>query len=155
MSAYPRRRKLPMPRLQLRMIGAFTGLTALALVLEFVLMAGRLSKLAARLPSGGEYLVDALPSLMLGVGGLSLLVLLPLTVALGVTITFRWAGPLYRIHVYLSEVAEGRANGPCRIRDEDELQELCVLVNSALAAERARGANDARAQTRSAADVAA
>jgi hypothetical protein len=138
MSPHLRRRKLPLPRLQLRLIGAFTGLCALSLTLQFVLVSGRLSSLAARLPAGGEYLVDALPRLLLGAAGLSVLVLLPLTAALGVTITFRWAGPLYRMHVYLAQVVEGTARGPCHIREGDELQELCALLNDALAAERAR-----------------
>jgi hypothetical protein len=142
---HTRRRKLPLPRLQLRLIGAFTGLSALSLVLQFVLVSGRLAQLAAHLPAGGEYLVDALPGLMLSALGLSVLVLLPLTVALGVAITFRWAGPLYRMQVHLAQVIEERAQGPCRIREGDELQELCALLNDALAAERRRGASAPRA----------
>lgn len=140
--AHSRRKKLPLPRLQLRLIGAFTGLSALSLTLQFVLVSGRLSSLAARLPAGGEYLVDALPSLLLGAAGLSVLVLLPLTAGLGVALTFRWAGPLYRMHAHLRQVIEGGAQGPCRLREGDELQELCALLNEALAAERARGARE-------------
>ncbi|HVS17315.1 MAG TPA: hypothetical protein VMT18_01855 [Planctomycetota bacterium] len=94
---------------------------------------------AARLPSGGEYLVDALPGLLASAGGLAVIVLLPLTAGLGVLLTFRWAGPLYRMHVHLGAVVEGSAQGPCRIREGDELQELCGLLNDALAAEYARG----------------
>lgn len=142
MNHHPRRRKLPLPRLQLRLIGAFTGLSALSLTLQFVLVSGRLSSLAARLPMGGEYLVDALPGLLLGAAALSVLVLLPLTAGLGVALTFRWAGPLYRLHAHLAQVVEGRAQGPCRLREGDELQELCALLNDALAAERARGASE-------------
>lgn len=82
---------------------------------------------------------------MLSAIGLSVLVLLPLTAALGVALTFRRAGPLYRMHVHLAQVAQGRANGPCRIREGDELQVLCDLLNDALAAERERGARESAA----------
>jgi hypothetical protein len=153
MSTHSRRKKLPLPRLQLRLIGAFTGLSALSLALQFVLVSGRLSSLAARLPTGGEYLVDALPGLLLGAAGLSVLVLLPLTAGLGVALTFRWAGPLYRLHVHLKQVVEGSAQGACRLREGDELQELCVLLNDALAAERARGAREEVAAPQPAADA--
>ena len=59
--------------------------------------------------------------------------LLPLTIAVGILVTFRIAGPVYRFEKYLKQVIDGEEVGPCRIRDGDEFQELCELINQATA----------------------
>ena len=48
-------------------------------------------------------------------------------------VTFRIAGPIYRFEQYLAGIAEGRQLGPCRIREGDELVELCARINEATA----------------------
>jgi hypothetical protein len=64
----------------------------------------------------------------------SFAVLLPSVLAIGVLLTFRVAGPIYRFERYLEDVAAGRDTGPCRIREGDQLQELCDRINAALEA---------------------
>lgn len=150
---YLRRQKLPLPTLQWKLIGCFVGLSALSLLLQYVLISSRLSQLAASMPSGSEYLANALPRTMGAVLAFSMLALLPMSAAIGVLITFRWAGPLYRFHVYLRQVAEGEAQGPCRIREKDELQELCGLINRALEATQARAKGSGPAQESPAAEA--
>jgi signal peptidase II len=55
--------------------------------------------------------------------------LLPLTIAVGILVTFRIAGPVYRFEQYLKSVLRGELTGPCRIRKGDEFHELCELLN--------------------------
>lgn len=43
--------------------------------------------------------------------------------------TQRFAGPLRRFELYFERLARGEDPGPCRLRDGDRAQELCVLVN--------------------------
>ena len=56
---------------------------------------------------------------------------LPLTFCIGVLVTFRIAGPVYRFEQYLKQVSRGEQLGPCKIRDGDEFQGLCDLINEA------------------------
>jgi hypothetical protein len=51
----------------------------------------------------------------------------------GVLTTFRVAGPLYRIEMFLKQVARGEKPADCRLRKGDELVEFCEVVNLATA----------------------
>ena len=128
---YKRRIKLIKPRLQVRLIGAFTAVAVIALLLQYLLVAQHLTWTAARLPMGGEYLMDEIPRILMQVLGISFAVLFPLAFAIGVIATFRVAGPVYRFEKYMGELAEGGDPGICRLRSGDELQELCDLINEA------------------------
>jgi hypothetical protein len=132
MSAYKRRKKLIQPRLQFRLIFTFLGVALLALLLQFILFGATISMLAQDLPQDGPLLQDHIPQYTLMVFGISLGVLLPMTLCIGVIVTFRIAGPLYRFEQHLKAIARGEDPGVCRIRREDELQEFCVTFNAAL-----------------------
>ena len=67
--------------------------------------------------------------------------LLPLTIAIGILVTFRIAGPLYRFERFLELVIRGEQVGPCKLRNGDELQDLCDLINEATRPLRMRTAN--------------
>ena len=129
--ARKRRRKLIKAGLQFRLIGAFGGLVALALLLEFLVLSWFVARAAGDLEGAGGQLAAQVPGMMLSVLGVSLLLLLPPFVIFGTLITFRVAGPVYRFETYLRQVAEGTQRGPCRIRDADELQSLCDAINLA------------------------
>lgn len=132
MSSHKRRKKLIQPRLQLRLILAFFGVATLALILQFILFATSLSNLASELPSEGPLLLERIPSHTLWVLAVSFLVLMPLTFGVGVIVTFRVAGPLYRFDQHLKAIARGEDPGECRIRKDDELQDLCATLNAAI-----------------------
>lgn len=128
---FKRRIKLIKPGLQVRLIGAFTAVAVIALLLQYLLVAQHLTWTATRLPVGGEYLMDEIPQILMQVLGISFAVLLPLAFAIGVIATFKVAGPVYRFERYMSELAEGRDPGVCRLRQGDELQDLCDKINDA------------------------
>lgn len=139
------------PRLQWTLIGSFFGLSALALLLQagvFTLLATRA---ATQLPSDSADLIALLrPGVTLGLA-VSFLVLLPATFFVGVLVTRRIAGPIYRIETHLKQVLAGEATGPCRLRQGDELQELCELVNRALPVVERGAASSTSSETRAAA----
>ena len=124
-----RRIKLIKPRLQLKLTGVFLGLSGLGFLLQSLHVGLRLSEVAGRLPSDGTFLMALLPELPIEILLFSFGMLMPLTLAVGVLVTFRIAGPVYRFEQYLKEVKSGRQLGPCKLRDGDELQELCALIN--------------------------
>jgi hypothetical protein len=147
-----RRIKLIQPRLQIRMILAFLGVTALALTLQFLLFTSSLARLASELPADGDLLLERVPEQVLVVLLVSALVVLPLTFSVGILITFRIAGPLYRMRRFLDDVAAGRRPAECRLRKGDELQDFCEALNRATAPLRAaeeRPAAEAVGTTRS------
>ena len=144
-----RRIKLVKPRLQLKLVGVFVGLSGLGFLMQSLHVGLRLSELAATVPEGGPYLMAVMPELPLEILAVSFGMLLPLTMAIGILVTFRIAGPLYRFEKYLGDVIRGDEIGPCRLRKGDDLQELCELINKATepvrirTTERAPGAADA------------
>ncbi|MBL8860787.1 MAG: hypothetical protein JNK02_02150 [Planctomycetes bacterium] len=135
-----RRDRLVRPRLQLRLIMAFLAVAATALLFQFALFASAIATVAADLPQDGRVLLEQSTSLSLVILAVSLGVLLPLCFFVGVLVTFRVAGPLYRFEKHLEAVARGEDPGTCRIRKGDELHEFCDVLNSALNRVRERGA---------------
>lgn len=136
---HKRRIKLILPALQFRLIGAFFGTAVLALLAQFVVLASRLSIVAAGMPSGGEALWREIPGLLFSALGISLAFLLPTIVGVGISVTFRVVGPIYRFEQHLRAIAAGEDPGVCRIREGDHLNELCGLINAAIQAAREQG----------------
>ena len=137
-----RRRTLTNRPLQLRLIASFVGMSMLALIIQFMVLSTRMLDLAGR--GAPEGFAEEMSSFLLSVFGLSFGVLLPLTVVVGIVTTFRIAGPLYRFEHYLRQVVRGEADGPCHIRKNDQLHELCDLINEGLEAARRQGLADAK-----------
>lgn len=139
-----RRIKLIKPRLQLKLIGVFVALSGLGFLMQSLHVGLRLSELAANVPAGGPYLMAVLPELPIEILAVSFGMLLPLTIAVGVMVTFRIAGPVYRFEKYLRAVADGEEVRPCKLRDGDELLELCDLINEVTEPLRVKNANELR-----------
>lgn len=142
MTQSTRKKKLVQPRLQLRLIGFFIGVASIGMLLQFLLLGARMSAALGRLDDGGAALADEIPAMMLEVLAFSAAIVLPIVFALGLLLTFRIAGPAYRLETYLHSFARGEEVGPCRIRERDELQSLCDAVNAATEAVRAQRAKD-------------
>ena len=130
---FRRRRKLIQPGLQLRLTLTFVGISALALLLQFVLFANSMTALALSLPQDGELVMEKTGDLLLEVLFVSFAIFLPLTFAIGVLCTFRIAGPIYRFKTFLSQVERGERPEDFRLRSGDELKDLASLINSVTA----------------------
>jgi methyl-accepting chemotaxis protein len=128
--------KLIKPRFQLKLVGVFVGLSALGFMLQAMHVALRLSELSASIPEGGSYLMALIPELPIEILTVSFGMLLPFTVAVGILVTFRIAGPVYRLEQYLRSVIAGEESGPCQLRKGDEFGELCELINEVTASVR-------------------
>ncbi|MFT5285368.1 MAG: methyl-accepting chemotaxis protein [Planctomycetota bacterium] len=130
--SYFRRKRLIKPSLQWKLIGSFIGILLLGMLLQYMLLAQQLTELASILPSDSDALIANTPALLTSVFWISLLVLLPITILVGVTVTFRIAGPVYRFEQHLGAIARGEQPGTCKIRKTDELSELCTAINAAV-----------------------
>jgi hypothetical protein len=129
----PRRRSLRLirPGLQLRLILVFLGLSALSLLLQYMVFATSLSRVALTLPHDGLVLLDEVNRLLIQILAASFLVFLPVTFVLGILTTHRFAGPIYRFEKFLEQVIRGERPRDCRLRKGDELQDFCQLLNRA------------------------
>jgi hypothetical protein len=128
---YKRRIKLIQPRLQLKLVFVFLSMAASSMLLQFILFTGAVTDVASRLPSDGLVLVEEMPRLLYRTLLVSFGLFLPMMFFVGVLVTFRFAGPVYRFKMYLKEVIRGEKPADCRLREGDELQDLCVLINQA------------------------
>lgn len=126
-----RRRKLIQPALQIRLVASFVGLAALAMGTQFLLMGYRLVEAATELDGAGGQLADQVPTILVEVFLVSLGLLLPVIFLFGIVMTFPIAGPIHRFEQYLRAVSRGEQLGPCKIRDGDQLQDLCDAINEA------------------------
>ena len=126
-----RKRKLIEPRIQKRFVLIFVSTAALAVLVEAVVVSHLLLGVADRLPNDGVELKSQLLGILTSGLTLTLLLLTPLTLAVGIASTHKIVGPLYRFRVYLTELVSGARPGPCRIRRDDELQDFCELLNQA------------------------
>lgn len=133
---HARRRKLIKTKLQLKLIGVFVGLACVSALIQTLLVNHSLLAVLGTPESGSQALRIDLSGLLLGNLALSLGLLVPAMGFVGLLVTHRIAGPVYRFEQHLSAYARGQDPGPCRIREGDELQELCTIINQAL--ERAR-----------------
>ena len=138
MANFKRKKKLINSALQLKMIAVFMGIAATTSLFQVVMLNSALTGVARDLPEAGDQLLQAVPRIMLTNVGLTLAVLVPLMFAIGLLITHRIAGPAYRMQTYCKAIAAGEELGPCRIRKDDELWDLCDALNEAVDALRAR-----------------
>lgn len=136
MPHYRRRFRLILPRVQLRLIGSMAAVAALALLLEYSLLVHAVMELAGELPNDRDLLVAQASSRLAWVLGVALGVLLPLLFVVAVLVSHRFCGPIYRFEKYLREVLSGTERGECHLRQGDDLQELCELINRSTAAAR-------------------
>lgn len=127
-----RRKKLIEPRIQLRFGLLFLSLAMVAVLVQSIVIVNVIQQVARRLPNDGVELTSELPFILAGTTLLTLILLAPLSLVIGIRSTFPLVGPLYRFRAHLGELAAGRNPGPCRIRKTDELQDLCVLINEAM-----------------------
>ena len=88
-------------------------------------------RLAGELPTDGEVLLQRLPAGLAVVCLGSLFLTLPLFLLMARNATFRVFGPLHRFRAFLADVSEGTPTEPCKLREKDELKDLCELINRA------------------------
>lgn len=124
-----RRRRLIDKRLQLRFAAAIASVAVIGLIVQCLTLTQQIVVLASQVPNDKEFVLGSLPGMLTTSMFLTLALMLPIALVVGVALTFPVVGPIYRIKTHLRALLDGTANGPCRIRKGDELQDLCDLIN--------------------------
>ncbi len=143
--SYKRRSRLPKPKLQLKMILVFLAAGFFSVAFQFVITTTTLLEIVKE--SSSAELEREISYIGLKTLLLSVCLLIPLVVAVGTLVTFRVAGPIKRFEMYFRSIARGEDPGPCRIRKGDELQDLCEVINQAVATLREERAESEEAKT--------
>lgn len=126
-----RNQKLIHPKFQLKLVGTFFLLACISALFQVLLLNLSLQELAPRLGEGGEALLVVLSEVLRENLLIAFAFLVPLMLVVGVLVTHRIAGPIYRMERHLEALARGENPGECRIRKSDEFQELCQRINDA------------------------
>ena len=133
-SILERKQRLIKTRLQMKVILTFVGLAIVATVFQVVLINKSMTAIAQRMPQEGDLLLTELPSVIRSTALMGIAFLVPFMIGVGLVLTNRIAGPIYRFEQYLGQVATGQHEGPVTIRKGDELQELAERINTAVRA---------------------
>lgn len=141
-----RKRVLILPRLQWRLVAAFLSAACISTVVQMLLLNLALTRLADETPVARGPVLDAAPDILWTQILLTFGLMVPLVIAVGLLETFRIAGPLYRFEGYLKDVIAGRKPEPCTLRSDDELHDLCNLINAATQPAIAAQAADVRSR---------
>lgn len=129
---FKRRKKLINRDIQVKLVASFGGVALLAMLIQFLIVGYTLTEAVSTLENGGQ-LASQVPGALVSSLVISLIVLTPIFMMVGVMLTFRYAGPLYRFEQYLLSLSKGESLGPCKIRKGDQLQSLCTAINLATA----------------------
>ncbi|MEM7164133.1 MAG: hypothetical protein AAF581_01640 [Planctomycetota bacterium] len=128
-----RRSKIPKPELQLKLVFVFLCVALACVLLQFNLLNSAIADVATKIPGEGLIISQKISEVLKKHLFIGVALLVPLTVSVGVLVTFRIAGPVYRFEEYLKKIADGGDPGPLSIRKGDELGDLCHAINAAVA----------------------
>lgn len=128
-----RRTKIPKPELQLKLVFVFLCVALACVLLQFNLLNSAIADVATKIPGEGLIISQKISEVLKKHLFIGISLLVPLTVSVGVLVTFRIAGPVFRFEEYLMKIADGGDPGPCIIRKGDELNDLCRAINAAVA----------------------
>ena len=142
---YARRKVLIKPRLQLTIIGCFLGVSLLGFFLQATQTALLVEELGTDLGMRTSEVNAMAIDIAMKSLGISLMQFLPIVLAIGTLITFRFAGPVYRFEQWLGSFAKGEPMNECRIRKGDFLTGLCDKLNQAFHATRSGADADTNA----------
>ena len=101
-----RRRKLIKPALQLKLIAVFCFCGLLAVLTQTILLSRGLALLAGKAGPEEARILSEAPGIVLSNLMLTSAILVPLFASIGVLVTFRIAGPVYRFERYLREYSD-------------------------------------------------
>lgn len=126
---HKRRKKLVKPRFQMKVAVSGLGISIVAVLLMMIMVNEAVMEFASKGWVDAVALQEEWMSILLSKLLIALALLVPLTLAMGVLMTHKIAGPLYRFEMFLNAVMDGEHPEPCRLRQNDELKDFCELLN--------------------------
>ncbi len=129
MNRKKRKIRLIDPKMQGRFIVLLLMAAGASVMVHAVLSAWAMSRLAVAVPNDGEEILAAIPGVLVQDSLITLGLMIPAFILLGMSASFRVFGPLYKFRTFLQAVAEGKHPERCQIREKDHLHDVCYLLN--------------------------
>ncbi len=126
---YRRSKKLIKPKVQLKIAFACLGIAVMSVIVLMILINEVILDFADKGWIDAGMLQNEWMGVLMTKMAIALAILAPMTLAIGVILMHRVAGPIYRFEVFLRQVVRGEHERECRIRKGDELVEMCTLLN--------------------------
>ncbi len=126
---YKRKRKLIKTRFQIKVALSGLGIAIVAVLLLMIMINEAILEFASNGWVDAAAMRSEWMSVLVSKLLFALALLVPMTLALGVVLTHKIAGPLYRFEMFLNAVMKGEHPEECRLRDGDELKDFCALLN--------------------------
>lgn len=127
-----RKNYLPLPKLQLQLVVVCFFFALCAGLLQHILVEHTVGSILERLPNASASDAARTSSELFGQLLITIGVMFLFTAGVGILLTFRFAGPLFRFEKHLREIAAGEHTRPCRIREGDQFESLCNAINGAV-----------------------
>jgi hypothetical protein len=134
------------PRIQGRFLTLTLSVIATSLLVHSALSVWSLTRLARELPSDGELVQERIVPIVLRDLAFAFVATAPAFALLAMAGLMGVIGPLFRMRRFLEEAVAGRHPEPCTLRQGDELQDVCKLLNTATEPLRARQTPPAQVQ---------
>lgn len=119
---------------QLRVVCIAIAVAAVVLLVNFQLCLTTINEVVSRLHEGTKLalVAEELRHAAIMSAFISIGLAIPMAAAVGVLYSFKFAGPLCRFKRFFSELKTGRWDVSCKLRQGDDLQDLCEELNAAL-----------------------
>jgi len=140
MTNHSRKKKLIKPALQLKLAGIFMASALAVISIQAFTLHKTTMALSGYLPNDQALFKKLWPDYFLQNTVLAGLLILVAMFGVGIAVTFRIAGPIYRFENYLRDLRDGKATAPCSLRSGDDLKGICDLLNEATEPIRAQNA---------------
>jgi len=131
MKPHRRKKNLILPALQMKMTVVFMASSACLLALMGYLCTWFLTSKAFASPSEAARIQDQVFPILINAFAISMALLVPVMLVVGILATFMVAGPIYHFEQFLRATLRGENPRDCRLRQGDELSGLCELLNDA------------------------
>jgi len=124
-----RKKKLIEPGLQFRLAFFIFLAACVSTLAQTLTLRHELAQAGATLGRDAGLLAQRVPDVLFQSATITLLLLLPVSLTMGILRMFRIVGPVYRFRVHLGQIARGEKVGPCAIRASDDLHYLKERLN--------------------------
>ncbi|MBI4586669.1 MAG: hypothetical protein HY717_21870 [Planctomycetes bacterium] len=129
---YKRKKKLIFPDIQLKIILGTLFVGVIGILINFQMGLLGLWAINQNASSTIEGTLEQIKGLFLKEFLVSLCILIPLSISVGVVYSFRFCGPLYRFRKFFMEFPEGRWDAAVSLRKGDQLHDLKDSINLTL-----------------------
>jgi methyl-accepting chemotaxis protein len=129
-----RKTKLIRLDVQLRVVLIALCVTCFVLLINFQMSMAALGSVQHSFAKGANvaFTFEEMRNAIINRFLVSIALTIPISAAVGILYSFRFAGPLYRFGKYFDELKAGRWSSRCSLRKGDDLVDLCDGINDAL-----------------------